>query len=392
MSEETIYEHYFFEINGQDYKASDNRTHKDPILSYSPREDMRLRKTVIKEGQQSFGCQSRMTLTGLYIMANTGTEEANKTSFTPVLYFPKSNEINMIKVKSLDFQTIYPKSMIERFQMVERHESNKCSIQDSAILSHSKNIYFDSKTERFFVFFDERLVNDLSEKALLPILPKEDKVKFQFIYNLKDRSKTFLGISAQSISDLKFYLTAYNSSYKKFLKDYCNLFMDFSKGQKVIILKYSHNDSEQSKKVINSLMERFNNNKTPLDYQSVLMQMDFFTGVKFGGYIYFYDKTGNIDPNNCIIFNETATRVHETKQTTDLTLKLEQAITIDNNLSVFTVLNYTDEDYNTLLHIKSKLSEVADMLNNFFVSGKTEVGQLDKPLSELNLSNIKLLK
>lgn len=128
-------------LNHDDYKPSDNRTHVDPILSYDPIMDMRIRKTIVKRDEPSHQSYTR-TLCG---NAKTAMfTESQKPKFTPVLYFPKENEIGMKKVSESTFPTVYPQSIVERFDM------NNGDVQDihSIQLKHSMPIYFSAKTER----------------------------------------------------------------------------------------------------------------------------------------------------------------------------------------------------------------------------------------------------
>lgn len=334
---------YFEAVNGRDYKPSDIRTHKDEILSYSPKEDVRIRKTVCKMGQSSFGGAFH-SLIGL-IEAYTGTVEANKSSFTPVLYFPSAKELNMVNIKSLDVRTVYPKCMIERFKMVEKSQETKSELQELILLHHSANIYFSPAEEFFYFFFDERFFQDFAVDSIQHLLPESKNI---FVY------KNLLAIKHKDISELKKYLTS--QEYIDFLNNYALSFIDFSKGEEVILLKYQSSNKNlilghRAPEYVDHLFK-------------VSTNIQFVKAIKFGQNLYFY-KDGLVYPQYALPLNDREISLQYYNSYKDV-----KSLSLDTPLGV--LIKYTDEDWNLLISLQKKLDDISKTLEQFFMNSKTE--------------------
>ncbi len=352
---------YFEAVNGRDYKPSDIRTHKDHILSYDPIQDVRIRKTVCKMNTSS-NCGATKTLIG-YVEAKTNTVEANVASFTNVLYFPLAKDINMVMIKSLDVQTVYPKVMIERFKMVEQSKTGRENLSSIIRLTHSANFYFSPSEENFYFFFDVRFFDNFSSESIKHILPVSKNI---FVY------KNLLAIRNKDLTELKNYLKS--EEYLSFLNDYSNLFLDFSTGEEVIFIKY------KSSKQNFLLSSRLNE----VDYFSKSSSnLQFVKAIKFGKYIYFY-KDGQIDAKSCQSLNN-----NELSLDTYQSFKNE-ILTGDTPLTL--LIPYSDEDWNLLTSIQLKLEEISKTLEDFFVSSKSEPQKGIQFDNKLQPNLLKLLK
>lgn len=349
---------YFEAINGRDYKPSDIRTHKDDILDFSPKQDVRIRKTVCKMNQNSFS-GSTNTLIGR-VEARLGTVESQQASFTPVLYFPLAKDINMVSIKSLDVDTVYPRCMIERFKMVEQAQTMKQNLLDLIRLRHSANFYFSPSEENFYFFFDERFFDNFSVDSIKALLPES-----KMITTYQVKQKIYLAIKHKDISELKKYL--HSEEYIDFLNNYANSFLDFSQGEEVILIKYKPlNNNFIFGHLRNSSLEEvdhFYKNST---------NIQFVKAVKFGKYLYFYNN-GKINP-------KVAYPLQDKELSTQFYLSYKDSSFSDNMLTV--LIKYSQEDWNLLISLQNKLDEISSTLEQFFLSSKSEdTGLLDQPLN-----------
>ena len=334
---------YFEAVNGRDYKPSDIRTHNDDILSYYPKDDVRIRKTVCKMGQSSFG-GSVDSLIGR-VEAHTGTVEASKSSFTNVLYFPSAKDLNMVNIKSLDVNTVYPKVMIERFKMVERAQETRSELSSLITLRHSANIYFSPSEECFYFFFDERFFQNYAVNSIQHFLPENKNI---FVY------KNLLAIKNKDISELKKYLES--EEYIAFLDNYASSFIDFSKGEEVIFLKYKSSNQ-------NFLLGR--NSPDTVDHLfKVSTNIQFVKAIKFGQYLYFY-KDGLVYPKYALSLNDRELSINYYNSYKD-----SKDSYTDTPLGI--VIKYTEEDWNLLISLHQKLDDISKTLESFFVNSKTE--------------------
>lgn len=327
--------------NGEGYLPNDNRTYSDTPLSSIPSQDIEKRISLSKEG-------SSVIHTPFGSFLGKSSVEISQKSTSLILHYPKATNVNMIFIKSFIGATLYPVSLINRYNLKD------------FCLKHKINIYYSSKSEKFYAFFDERFLNDNPISFIMNEIPKE-------IYTVikSNDKKEHLAICSKSIDDIKSFFNLNNEYFKKIIQNYQDSRINFSSGKKVIVIRYEINSNIDREALVSK--NQYSNLSSLIFTQN--LNFSFFKALKINDNLFPLDKNDNVDIKNLINI-------------------CKKNIFSDDSVIIYN--DYTDEDWLFINNIYSRYKELNDSIYKFFKSCKKD-DESFKQLSNNDSSLIKLL-
>lgn len=332
------------EDNGPDYKFDDIRTYKDVPIYKTPSIDIEWRLAIQKEG-------GSVVRTPYGNVCCASYEETGKKAESLVLHYPKPTEIGMVFVKSFVGITLYPPYLIARYNIDDFSIKNKI------------NVYYSPKEEAFFGFFDEDFMTD----NVLSMLNRDVQTKLSVIKN-KNTNKEYLCYRANDIETIRKFFSFSNKDFNTILENYQNSKIDFSKADKVIVIRYEVTDSYND-----NSFKSFDRSKIIDIIKSQRLNFSFFKALKVKNHFFVLDENDNIDTEKVISVSKSL-----------FTFGKKEA----KESIVFN--EYTDQDWKILNEIFNRYKELNDSIYNLFNSCENG-NDTFKQISEVDISSIKLI-
>lgn len=332
------------EDNGPDYKFDDIRTYKDKPTYKNPASDIEWRLSIQKDGNCSVKTPYGYVSCAAY-------EDTRKKSEGLVLHYPKPADIGMVFIKSFVGITLYPPFIISRYNL------------DDFAIKHKINIYYSPKEESFFGFFDEDFLTD----NVLSMLTRNTETKLDIVKN-KNTNKKYLCYRAKDVETIRKFFSFSNKDFKIIRENYQNSKIDFSKADKVIVIRYESTDSYND-----ISFKNFNRTDISKIIKSQNLNFSFFKALKVKNHFFLLDDNDNIDTEKVISVSKSL-------------------FTFGKEESKETILfnEYTDEDWRVINDIFNRYKELNDSLYNLFNSCENK-DETFKQISQADISSVKLI-
>lgn len=289
-----------------------------------------------------------------------------------VLHFPTAKDLrvnDLIKIKDKDLNTLYPLSMVNRYNL---NESNLTYKQRTPI-------FYDKKANKFVVLLDYRFVRDICA------IEKEfslDK-KLVKLYPSKKENFSYLGMLFDTMTEVG---EQNQAPFQHLLSEYKNYKMTLQTGEKVIVLRYktlkNHN--------INLLRFSFSNTEELLGNAINTQSFDFeySIAVRFGTRYYLCDKEGNILQKTAFHFNK------EKEQTPNVNSQdlRDYHHKIDENAETY-IVPFSTEQYDIVKKLADRLNSIHLELAELFRDATDINSPVDKDVLSLpNKSVFKMIE
>lgn len=343
-------------INGEDYNPRDNTTFRDAPLAYSPHQDIAIRLALEeKHKKKSRGYSLTKTTRGDFLapVMPQGAGENN------VLQFPPAKEFKTtVKIKTVKVGTPLPPSLVRRYKC----EANPFYMQ-------SVPIFFNTKQEHFFAPLDRRFA-DKSEIA------HSDYDVFLNAEHISTEGRKYFVVKDKTLSGVIEKLEALYRD-KSFKRNYKNYFVDFEKAERVIVLEFDRKKSDEDPDSgllrgvsVNPLIERQSAN------------WSYYQAAKVGNTLYLMNEDGDIDKANTLRYDEE----EFVSSLEPISKSIESAIMRDKRNIASLIMPYSEASWRIVTGLHHRLNALFDEIQKVLLATKNSVGELDKPLSEVQLN------
>ena len=350
-------------LNGEGYQSDDNRTYTSEPLSYTPWIDVKHHLSILEDKHSG----NVLISTELGSFFGSCFEETKTKAENRVFFFPKASSFyrNVKLIETSKMTTLYPTWFIKRYKIKEKF-----------FYSQKTNIYYDVKSARFFIVMDERFFDEISVSEVL--LDKEGINATT--YSGKD-GKTYLAIYADTISDLKSEMIDKGKAFDQIHNRYKQHFLNLQDLERVIVLRYDNENQDTNLKKHTNQFTVPNISDRESVYEHLYrqkMEFEFFQAAKTDdGLFYLIDEdTGLIQSKSIIYIKESETSVDFIR-----TEKQDRNGLLDGG-DTFIIMPYSDKDWDLIKVINEKLISLCTDLESLFQSTKTEIGILDKPITQ----------
>lgn len=231
-------------------------------------------------------------------------------------------------------------------------EIQKRKAKDSLIIDEVP-IFLNNKTGQYTVFLPDQFLVDVTEKEL-----KNKYSKFGKNPSIitDKNGACFLGLSFDSLDELRQMETNENGKLQELKKNYDNHILEIKNGEEVIVIGFKNKNSS-------GLSIPYGSKENIL---AALIgsraQFEFFKAFKFNNKYYLINTGGELNQ--------------------DIMKEINKNEQHNTNLLV---IPYTEKDWEMVNKIYEKIMEINNTLINLFKE-QYQPGLLDKPISEINSS------
>jgi len=387
-TEEKVTYELMLKEHGEGYIKNDNRTHTGALMGRTPSQDILCHMSIVG-GEKDVRSNSSVVSSLMGSFLGHSSVELTTAALDKVFHFPTSKMFkkNVLEITKQKMNTLYPQSMIERF-----------NLGDNVCYSQKTPIFFCVQSNNFFIAMDERFLEDITFNEVIEMV--EDRANID-VFEEKRSNRKFLVIKAKTIPLLLKEMALEDSAFSKLIEGYKQRFLNMANTERVIVVKY-----EIDKNDLNG--RRGNNQFTAPNYSdknavakltmSQKMEMVIFQAAKLNNTYYLISEEGIINPKAILFFKDEETETRKIKAQKDYLRsdysEEEKSIMLQNNGHAFLVIGYTEEDWNFIKGMHLKLRNLCEELESFLLSTKTTEGLPDKSFSEGKMGNLgtKLLK
>jgi hypothetical protein len=267
------------------------------------------------------------------------TADSLRVAENHVLRFPTSMEVEMEKVRDIKAITLYPMSLVERYDLAD----------DDLIYTQKLPVYTDAHSGRVILFMDARFLRDLNYIELIQHLEKGP-----FSQRIRQypsaHGELFLGISFSEVSEIKeasdfFHDPNYRSPLRALYEAYVKYKLSCEYREKVIFVRYT-NDPD-----VFSLTHLLGHECTGLAHQ---YHLEYSIGFKVAERLHLADENGDICQ--------------------------DKVLKVDPSAQGFLVLPYSVDQMRILRRLDDSLDAYRLRVLDFLSQSKLDEGTFDQPL------------
>jgi hypothetical protein len=268
------------------------------------------------------------------------TADSLRDAENHVLRFPTSQDIGLEKVRDIKAITLYPMSLVERYDLPE----------EDLFYTQKLPVYIDQKTGHFVLFMDSRFLRDLNYIELIQHLEKGPFSQRIRQYPSFDIDTFYLGISFPEVSDIKaasdfFHDPNYKSPLRALYEAYVKYKLSCEWREKVIFVRYSNDPA------VVSLTHLLGHECTGLTHQ---YRLEYCLGYKLRDRLHLADENGDICQ--------------------------DKVLKVDPSAPGFLVLPYSVDQMKILMRLDDSLDAYRLRVLDFLSQSKSPDGDLDCPL------------
>lgn len=359
--------------NGEDYSPSDIRTYCDEPLAFSPSDEIYFRRTLEAESKakmSSGGGSVFQTTKGNVLISPTLINRDSCSNM--VCKFPTTKDFeqgNIVKIKSIKLKTILPKRLVERYRF-NRNIPNVTHAQ-------SVPVFYNSKSEKFFVTLDVDFLSDFSYTDL------EEGIKEFGLRNYNGKKNTsFLAIEADTLSDLKNKTDCFANLIDGFAKFYQQLFIDYQRAERIIVAMFDAKTNERD----GYIPDKLDNFKSPHSLASYLHSSKadfcFYQAAKVNNKAYLIDSEGKIS-HKCVLYIAPEETVSKLDKDFEAPKGLEGFKFHSDRLSAYLIMPFTQQDWDILLDLDARLKKLYLEIEQVLFKAVTPHTEMDRGLTTL---------
>lgn len=359
--------------SGEDYSPSDIRTYRDEPLALNPSDEIYFRRTLEAESKQqtSIGGGTVFQTTKGNVLINPILVNRDSCE-NMVCKFPAAKDFekgNIVKIKSLKLKTLLTKRLVERYRF-NKHVPNVTHIQ-------SVPIFYNSKSEKFFVTFDVEFLDDFSYNDLEEGIKEFDLKN----YNGK-KNASFLAIEADTLSDLKNKTDKFGSLIDNFAKFYRQLFIDYQRAERIIVAMFDAKTNERD----GYIPDKLYNYKSPDSLASYLHSSKadfcFYQAAKVNDKAYLIDSEGKIS-HKCVLHIAPEETVSKLDKDFVAPKGLGGFKFHSDRLSAYLIMPFTEQDWDILNDLDSRLKKLYLEIEQVLFKAVTPHTEMDLSITSL---------
>ena len=367
-------------LNNADYDPKDISTFNDPPLAQRPAGDIFVRRSL-----EALSIDPATSLATFRAGNETLSEPLKRISRDScdncVLKFLKPSEFadrTLTKINSSKLTTLLPTYIISRYKEINEMEP---------IVTHTQNtpVYYSSKQEKFIIPMDKSIFDEIDPSDITSKLSK-DALKVFKILPKADKTHSFAVVGA-SLSEVKKAVHHSSKLMEELTSAYRDLFISYKSGERVIVFEYDVRTSDEDPDRSIKHGPSYTTAEISKVMTSRTVDYNFFQAVKIKDRLYLTDENGVVEKGAIISFKEELSipkSEHEEKRT-----ELIDNYYLLYRKSAYILIPYTNDDWDLIKTIDSKLQAFFKDLENALLSVKTEPKSLDNSL--YNMAGSKLL-
>jgi hypothetical protein len=270
------------------------------------------------------------------------TADSIREAENHVLHFPTSSDCGLIKVREIKAFTLYPMSLVERYDLAV----------DDLVYTQRVPVYFDQSQEQYILFMDARFLRDLNWIELRQHLERDEFFSRINHYVSTRGARTFLGISFKEVSEIKaasdhFHDVSYRSPLRALHDAYVKYKLSSEFREKILVVKYGRAPAD-------SLIELISAPEQPLKAKNEPFLLEYSIGYRVGDRYHLADDRGEICQ--------------------------DKVLKVDRESPDLIILPYSIEQVQVLKSIDKSLNEFRLRVIDYLVQSKRPAETLDSPI------------